>query len=282
MHGESQAIIERLMGSGGFTKRRGLPDAERAAGLILEKAPSCLCGCGEKVSPKGPLINAAVSFLVGNGDRVQFQEFRTKHSHYSHPANKCFDPDQHQKIISSILGDGCLIKPYEGANHRLAWNMGHKGHAEYKTRNFSFLGAKLREKKNPGFGNEWFCIRTQCHPMLSMYAESYGDSKGLKLTSIAHELNELGWAWYFGDDGHTDHKHEIAFLHTEGKSHEMVLSIRDALRDFVGSDGVVVHSYIGGTKKRNLECLRMRKNETKVFMERIKRHMADGMEYKII
>lgn len=282
MHGKSQAIVRRLMASGGFTSRRGLADAVRASRLILDKAPACGCGCGEKTSPTVSLNNAAVSFLVGSGDRVPFAKFIHGHKNYAHPAGKPFSDDHHQMIIASIVGDGCLIKPTERSNHRIAWNMGNKSHALHKVDSFSFLRAQLTERANPGFGDNWYCIKTQCHQMLSNYAELYGDSKGLKETDIARELNCLGWAWYFGDDGHTDHANEICYLHTEGKSHNMVVRIRDAMRDFVGSDGVVIHTYVGGLKKRELECLRLRKNETKTFMERIAEHVAPGMEYKII
>ncbi|XBW68191.1 homing endonuclease [Pectobacterium phage Ymer] len=283
MHGESQAIVSRLMASSGFTKNRGESDAKLAARLILESSGSCKCGCGGKTMPNVSITNAAISFLIGNGGNVNFRDYLNKHQYYKHPANADFDEFQHQAIIASILGDGCLIRPTVRSNHRLVWNMGSSDHAKFKNEFFSFLGSSFSEKKNPGFGENWYCIKTGCHPKLTEYSNKYGDSKGLiDESGIAFELNDFGWAWYYGDDGHLDKKNEICFMHTEGKTHEMVINIRDALRKFISSDGVNIHKYVGGSKKRQLECIRMGKNESKDFMSRVEKHMANGMEYKII
>lgn len=233
--------------------------------------------------PVGGIVNAAVSFLVGSASKVKFEQFLPKHRYYPHPAGKIFTGGEHQIVLSAILGDGSLGKPYARANHRIKWNMGHEEHAKYKLRMTEFLGTKYTQRDNPGFGSEWHCVLSSCSPVLSMYAEKYGDCKGLiNGSGIAHELDDLGWAWYYGDDGHFDTKNGYCFLHTEGKNPEMVREIRDALKEFLGLDGVVVHRYIGGTKKREMECLRLRKNETIKFHEKISEHMAKGMEYKIL
>lgn len=228
-------------------------------------------------------MSAAVSFLVGNGHKVVYQKSLPKHGCYNHPVGKIFTGNEHQIMLSAILGDGCLIQANKRSYHRVVWNMGHEQHARHKLSMTGFLGSKYSSMPNPGFGNTWHRVVTSCSPVLTMYAHKYGDSKGLKDDSgIAFEMDEFGWAWYYGDDGHLDKDSQCCFLHTEGKSHDMVLNIQRAFNDFIGMDGASIHKYIGGTKKRPLECLRMKKNATKEFHQRIAKHMAEGMEYKII
>lgn len=214
---------------------------------------------------------------------IKYSPFGRKHQYYKVPENYQPQGEEHQIIIAAILGDGCLIKPYDGANHRIQWNMGNKEHALFKLSQSSFIGSKYKEGKNPGFGENWFCIQTACHPMLTRYAKKYGDSKGLVDDSgITSELDSLGWAIYYGDDGHIT-RGGNCFLHTEGKSDEMVENIKLSLNDFIGiDDGAVICSYFGGTKKRLLKCIRMKNEASVKFMEKVAPYMAHGMEYKII
>lgn len=186
---------------------------------------------------------------------------------------------QHQQILASMIGDGCLIRATARSNYRMVWNMGSERHAAYKKESFSWIGSVMKEKENPGFGDRWFCVQTSCSPLLTNYAIEYGHSKvGYDVGKIARELRAEGWAWFFGDDGSYS---KSAIIHTEGFSDDEVESIRIALIDFIGNDGVVVQSYIGGSKKREMKCLRMRDNARKEFFKRIENHMADGMEYKV-
>lgn len=171
---------------------------------------------------------------------------------------------------------------YSGASYRIKWNMGNKLHALHKLKLISFIGGWYQERENPGFGNEWFSVTSASHPLLTNYSIKYGDSKGLVNDSgIAFELNEKGWAYYYGDDGHLT-KSGNCYLHTEGKTPEMVRHIADACDLFTGTaGGASVVEYIGGTKKRKLLCIRMKNEASRIFMEKVKPYMADGMEYKI-
>lgn len=232
--------------------------------------------------PEGSIAAVAVSFLLGRGDKVSFSRYLPKHQYYHHPANKMFSGVEHHIVLSAILGDGCLIKANKRSYHRITWNMGNELHALHKLSMTQYLGCKYRAMENPGFGSEWHCLQTSCSPVLTMYADKYGDSKGLKEGSgISFELNDFGWAWYYGDDGHLSKTGEC-FIHTEGKSPIMVREIQDALGEFIGVGKVSVHSYVGGSKKRRMECLRVSKNATVKFHEKIVSHMANGMEYKIL
>lgn len=284
MHRYAQAVFERIMGSSikleGWTES----DARRFARLCTVKAASCGCGCGEKTFPKD-LQKSFVRF-VKTGASPEFSTYVQKHGRYKIAGNYRPTDYQHQIIIASMLGDGSLSKPYKGYNPsaRIHWNMGDEKHARYKAREFEFIGASYSEKENPGFGNRWYCVRTASHPVFSKYGERYGFKKKNidPHSGIYSELNEVGWAWLFGDDGHTDHKLKIAHLHTESFGLEHNEIVRDALNEFIGFDGCSVHGYVGGAKKRKLFSIRMTKNGTKEFMGRIEKHMADGMEYKVI
>jgi len=189
---------------------------------------------------------------------------------------------EHQYIIAAILGDGCLIKPYRNAvSHRICWNMGNRKHAKSKLKSMDFVGANYYEGNNPGFGDNWYRVATSAHPIFTSYAKKYGDSKGLIGDSgIAYELDSIGWAIYYGDDGHLNADNKIAFIHTEGKTHEMVEHIRKALNLFIGFDGARVYEYIGGAKKRKMKAIRMTKGGTHEFIKKIKKYMEDGLEYK--
>lgn len=185
-----------------------------------------------------------------------------------------------------MCGDGSLSYPYKNrpCNPRISWNMGNKEHALFKFNAFDkFIGASYKEKENPGFGSEWHCVVTKSHPLLCKYIDKYGERKKNLLVNsgIFDELDDVGWAWLYGDDGHLDLRSSTAYIHTENFCLEDVGLIRESLNSFIGFDGSRVHSYIGGQKKREMHCIRMSKGGTNEFMERIKTHMANGLEYKI-
>lgn len=258
----------------------------RFSGFCLEKATSCKCGCGEKTLPalgkKQSIAQAFRWFLNGNTEKIMFSDYVQGHNLIRCPPIHSISEYQHQIIIASILGDGCLIYPHKSAKSpRICWNMGNQEHAKYKAEEFKFLGAKYQEKPNPGFGEFWYCIATSCHPVLSKYySNMFSDGKLSPTPEILSELNAVGWAWLYGDDGHTNHKDSICFLHTEGFTIEQTKMFSDAIDKFIGMKECSIHSYVGGKKKRLLHCVRIRKNGSQEFMSRIEKHMATGLEYK--
>lgn len=221
---------------------------------------------------------------INKGETPDFLRFIKGHECYSVPAN--YEPSdfEHQIILASIVGDGSISRPYTNreCNARIQWNMGNKEHALFKAEKFSFVGTTFRQKENPGFGNDWFCLSTKSHPIFSKYASKYGERKKniSPESGIYHELNAIGWAWLYGDDGHVDNDRGIAYLHTEGLSKAGVEVVCDAMNKFIGG-GATTHRYIGGIKKRELHCLRLTKDATNEFFSRIKAHMARGVEYKV-
>lgn len=220
------------------------------------------------------------------GSLSRYAEYLPNHKNMKVSANHTPSDFEHQIIIASICGDGSLSFPYNNrpCNPRISWNMGNREHALYKYNAFnSFIGARYNETDNPGFGDKWYRVVTKSHPLLVNYVEKYGQrKKNLSAKSgIFDELNCVGWAWLYGDDGHLDKSKGLAYIHTESFSYDDVNIIRESLNSFIGFDGSRIHSYIGGVKKREMHCIRMTQGGTNEFMEKIKAHMADGLEYKM-
>lgn len=231
---------------------------------------------------KGDLSSKLAKF-VNSGTEPDFCEYIAKHDNYIVPAS--YEPNdfERQIILASMVGDGSLSFPYSKPCHaRIQWNMGNKEHAIFKAKAFEFVGSSMKEKRNPGFGDNWFCVATKSHPLFSRFVEMYGErKKNIKPSSgIFHELNEVGWAWLYGDDGHYCNASRSAFIHTEGFAKQDVEIITSALNEFIGFECASVHGYIGGLKKREMHCVKINKVGTYEFIKRIESNMADGVEYK--
>lgn len=281
MHRYSQDLLRRMLDSGARPKRWDDDSCKRYAVIAYEEAPSCKCGCGEKTYFHSTGFWKQLNAMRDGRDAV-FMDYVG--FHFRNTVSNCITTtnEEHQLILSAILGDGSLSKPGRTNNYRIVWNMGNKEHAQSKLRMAARFNPSYQERDNPGFGVNWFCVRTACCQIISQYADKYGNSKGIHNLNTPFELDDLGWALYYGDDGHINNKDKICFLHTEGKTEEMVLSIKEALeKHFDIKGGVSLHRYIGGTKKRELISLRMKKDASKKFMQRIKKYMADGVQYKI-
>ncbi|HBM2295314.1 TPA: hypothetical protein LUL88_004429 [Escherichia coli] len=214
-----------------------------------------------------------------------YLDYRT--GHHNSTVNPSMEVDDflHQNILAAMAGDGCLIKNTEKGTHRLSWNIGNKEHALSKVERFAKLNPRYREKKNPGFGDNWFCVSTSCTKVLDSYADKYGNSKdGYDIGKICRELDPVGWAAYFGDDGHctVSSGKRVVEIHTESFSRSEVQSVVDALIAFIANDGVKVRSYIGGKKKRELYSVSITTRSAQdEFFKRISKHMENGVEYKI-
>lgn len=224
-----------------------------------------------------------VTSFINNGVDPVFSDCIGKHWAYKVPENYIPTDHQHQIIIASMIGDGSLSVPYKGASARICWNMGNKEHALFKRDAFDFVGAEYTQQENPGFGSEWHCVRTKSHPLFTRYGDKYGYTKSRvnPESGIYHELNEVGWAWLYGDDGHMC-KNGLLYIHTESFSKDHAIIVVDALNKFIGRNCCAVHSYIGGAKKREMHCVRINKNASKEFISRIKENMANGLEYKTV
>lgn len=190
--------------------------------------------------------------------------------------------DEFQAVISSLLGDGHMNYPNKQSNFpRLQWNMGNKKHAEYKRDFFSRFGADMKESENPGWGSKWFQVITPCLPALvDIYSEFRLDDRVERARRIFPLLDDVGWAWFYGDDGHYDSKRGLAFLHTEGLGEEGSKICLECLNYYLGMNAGKVDCYLGGNPKKERYMVRLNRGGSDEFIKRIKKHMAKGMEYK--
>ena len=193
--------------------------------------------------------------------------------------------DQRQAVLASIIGDGYLSYAYSKAKlPRLKWNMGNKDHALYKNEFFGFLSPTYSERENGGWGSMTYSVLTSSHPCLKdIHDEFYVENKKdpNKLSLIFNELNDVGWAWFYGDDGHLG-GNDTVYLHTEGYGEKGSKCCSDAVNNYLNiNDGSKVFMYYGGTPKKERYAVKLTAEASDEFIKRIKKHMANGMEYKI-
>lgn len=168
--------------------------------------------------------------------------------------------------------------------------MGNKQHALHKKDFFSFLGAKMTEVDNAGWGDRCYRVVTKSHPVLTSYHHKYYKPDGSKnLQKIIKELDWFGWAWLYGDDGHVKFQKNktcadsvCVYIHSEGYGKDGTQAYIDRLSEMLGgNDGLNLHKYTGGTPRKTRYCVRMNNEKSKEFIKRVAPHMARGMEYKV-
>lgn len=222
-----------------------------------------------------------LSNFINKSEVPLFSDYIRHHNNFKVSANYKETHKQRQAIIATVLGDGSILYPYKGAGTpRLVWNMGNKEHAEYKRDFFEFLDCKLKEKDNTGFGKNWYCLSTRAHPLIKKFHdELYVGTKKNITRDWVYELDEIGWAWLYGDDGNLSN--ECCRIHTEGYGKEISQIYADAINIFTKTDGAVVSKYFGGTPKKERFYVRCNRNTSREFIKRVGPHMATGMEYKL-
>ena len=236
------------------------------------------------ISNGGKSITSWFSLFVNSGVTPEFYEIITHHKTNVVPNNYELSNEQRQKVIASAYGDGSLKLGSKASRRpRIVWNMGNKDHALYKKDHFKFVGATYKEGVNPGFGVEWHTVVTKSHYcLLDVYERvNVGGVKVLDV-GLIRELGDIGWAWWYGDDGHLDKRRGLAFLHTESFGARDVADITKCINDYLGFDGSRVCSYVGGAKKRRMYCVRFTKEGTEEFIKRVRPYMANGVQYKTV
>lgn len=281
MHEYTQILFERTMGRSKRSKRWSRDDVARFASTCFEEAPSCMCGCGEKTFPElgyGVSLQKLFEKWMSTGSIPVFRDSSPNHKYKSDLTNNEF-----QACIASLLGDGYLsFANSKSSMPRFSWNMGNKDHAKFKCDFFSNFGSSVVEKKNPGFGESWFCVTTKsCVAFIDIYQNYRLDNKDDRAKVIAPLLDNIGWAWLYGDDGCLG-QNNCAIIHTESLTSVGAQYICDALSVFLDiKDCATVYKYLGGTPKKERVLVRIKKDASNEFFKRIKDHMATGMEYKV-
>lgn len=225
------------------------------------------------------------SFMRTGSIDDDFMDYLPFHDRFNAPANYRLTTEQFQAALSSAYGDGYLHKPNKDSKYpRICWNLGpNKMHAKYKRDFFAFLGATIETKVNPGFGSEWNCVKTSCHPCLvPVYEIVFVDGKKTVSKEAFSMFGDVGWAWFYGDDGHLAKKCNEIYLHTEGYGEHGSEIIKDCLNEYMGFSCSTVFKYLGGTPKKDRFCVKINGVGSDEFIKRVGKHMANGMEYKTI
>ena len=115
--------------------------------------------------------------------------------------------------------------------------MGNYDHAKYKKDFFHRFKPSMISKENPGFGSEWHCVATKsCLAFVDIYERFRLDDKNKRAELIAPLLDEVGWAWLYGDDGSLRFSDNSAIIHTEYLDGNGAKFIADSLSKFIGID----------------------------------------------
>jgi recombination protein RecA len=200
------------------------------------------------------------------------------------PNNYKLTKEQREVVIASAYGDGSLRKGHQKSKSaRLRWNMGDTEHAIFKKNYFDFLGSDLKKNKNGGFGEYVYSVQTKSHNCLNeIYEKIFKEGKKTLSEDLFSELGDIGYAWLYGDDGHLNKKCGYCYIHTESFNKEENVKIIKIINNYLGGDYAKLNRYIGGTKKRELFCIRFTKQGTEELHKRIAKHMAPSMEYKLL
>lgn len=215
----------------------------------------------------------------------EFMPFIPLHDRFSAPANYQLTEFELQAAIASAYGDGYLHMPNKDSKYpRLVWNMGKNyEHAKYKKDFFSHIGTTIETKENPGFGAEWNCVKTSCHPcFLPVYDSVFKDGKKTVSMDSISKFGDIGWAWFYGDDGHLGSNSLEVYFHTEGYLEEGSIIFCNAFNLYMGYECAKVFKYIGGNPKKERYCVKVNGSGSDEFIKRVKPYMANGLEYKTI
>lgn len=208
-------------------------------------------------------------------------EFYPYHDRFSCPENYTLTDEQRAVVFASAYGDGYLSYPHRDARYpRIKWNIGCNFlHADYKRKYFSFLGAKLKKSSNPGFGTEWNSVLTSCHPcLIDVHNNVYPHGEKSVTKKNIDLFGDIGWAWFYGDDGHMGSG--MCHFHTEGYLEYGTNIFAESFNSYMNSSCARIYSYIGGNPKKKRFAIRIGREKSYEFIQRIKKHMAPGLEYK--
>lgn len=291
MHRKSQDIYKRLVGSSGRTKSWTDDKIKRFADRVYEEAPPCLCGCGEKVNPTSGTSGTKTiaqqfrAFLSNESAIIEYKKHIRYHERYLLPASYELTHNERQALIASVLGDGSFLLPYKhnDPKPRFVWNMGNEAHTLYKKDFFSHFSHHYEKRVNGGFGAFNYRLRLNGHPCLSsLYSELYLDGKKNITQDWLYELDDFGWAWLYGDDGHLCKTSQVCHLHTEGYGEDVANYYANALDRMLNrKNSAMVYAYKGGHKNKLRYSVKLKGVANDEFMERVRPHMATGMEYKV-
>ena len=237
---------------------------------LLDSAPLCACGCGERVRP---FCGSLATFI----SRRNHGYYRYLRGHDKRPSNWEVELtlDERQAILGTLLGDSSIGLPNRrSTNPRLTANhgFGQRAWIEHKALALRRLGVHLSEAPNPGYGSTHIRLATRCLPCLEPIRMLVAP-RGTKRISYEwlEGLGSIGLAWWIGDDGSSAGR--TFNLHTEGFSNEDVQLAAEWFEDRYGP--VTVRS------ARGYRLLYVSAPARRQLLPLVEPHLPDSMQYKL-
>jgi len=152
--------------------------------------------------------------------------------------NPIISDDCRQVLLGSIIGDGCLSHG-NGINYYLEETHSKKQreYLAWKNTFLKELNAKMKQKIFLILGKryEGFKLQTSSFPFLTEYRKLfYHNSKKTISIRILNQINELGLAVWYLDDGHVVPNTNLITLSTDSFSHKEHIIIRRWLKKQYG------------------------------------------------
>jgi hypothetical protein len=192
---------------------------------------------------------------------------------------------QHEFMIGTMLGDGCLLIMKNGVNAWLTVKHGllQLDYVKWKyelMKDFAVCDIKIYSDMAHGKNYDKCYFRTICHPLFTDYQRMFYDS-GVKVITneIANELTPLAIAIWYMDDGTTDGKY--ARFCTNSYTEPELKRLQKVMMD---KFGLVTTLHIAGYFKGNNQAqynITLTKKSTYDFIDIVKPYIIDSMRYKI-
>jgi hypothetical protein len=204
---------------------------------------------------------------------------------YERNESQELNEDQHNLIIGTMLGDGCLQMARASKN---AWltikhSMAQKDYVSWKydiLRDFAGCELKYSSENYKNKVYEKCYFRTICHPIFTEYMEMFYDH-GIKVVTneIAEMLNPMVISAWYMDDGYTDGTHMVFCTnsYTEPELHRLQKVLSDKF-------GLVTSLWLTGYTKGNNQKqykIAILKRSVASMVSIVKPYIIPSMMYKI-
>jgi len=234
-------------------------------------APTCGCGCGEKVIP----LDSVLSRWKRNGG-TKFKHRAFIRGHQLRNAPLTLSHDEYQVLIGSSLGDGCLFRKTPTCSPLFIENHGPKQeeYVKWKAVQLASLDPVVTYHKNGGYGDRHVRVCTKSNMALApILEERYPEPS----TKLINDLEPLGFAVWFMDDG-TSGGNAVK-LCTNGRTLSTLIKMQHMFKTKFGlRTSLQKHSFVNGHQQRQLNFLG---ESREAFCELIRPHIIPSMEYKL-
>ena len=209
---------------------------------------------------------------------------KSKETNQSHLPNKV-----HQIMLGSLLGDMHCKKEFLNSNIEETHSIKQKDYLAWKYSNLKdqldiklyFLNNPLCKTKDKIYIRQTeIRLRSRVSKKLNIYRDLfYNNGKKVLTQDILNQLDTLGLASWYCDDGHYDPRNNIVEVHTEGFS----VNENQLLKKWF-SERWNINVNFKKDNSKNKVLLRFPVKETEKFFNLIKKHIFDmpqSMWYKL-